>query len=453
MLAEGIPPEHAVWTNSSAPGLFDVRDHDAPGDSGAGARVPPALVALLQRVACHREPSRLALMYRVVWRVVHGESRLLDDAADDDVVTLTRFARSVDRARHKMTAFVRFREVATGEGARYVAWFEPEHDVLRFAAPFFVKRFGTMHWTIATPDGIASWDRLTLAFEEAAPALRAPDEDAAERLWLAYYEAIFNPARLNVRAMRREMPQRYWAGLPEAASIPRLVAQAHERAGRMVAATLDRDVAPYRTLEAGRPKVPRSATRVELDACRRCELAHAATQAVAGEGAADARIVLVGEQPGDDEDLAGKPFVGPAGRVLREALRAAGIDAARVYLTNAVKHFRYEPRGKRRLHKTPAQRHVEACRQWLEAELATLDPKVIVTLGATALFAVTGRKEPISQVRGVSLRAGNGAVIVATYHPAAMLRAVDEAARSEIRAALVSDLERAAEEAWKASSA
>jgi DNA polymerase len=178
--------------------------------------------------------------------------------------------------------------------------------------------------------------------------------------------------------------------------------------------------------------------------CRRCELGSLATQAVPGEGPRDARIVFVGEQPGDDEDLAGRPFVGPAGKLLREALACAGIDASAVYLTNAVKHFRFEPRGKRRIHKTPAQRHVDACRAWLDAELDGLRPAIIVALGTTAVYALTGWRGTLAEARGRPLASRGSAVVVATYHPAAVLRAPDAAARQAMRATLVDDLRSAA---------
>lgn len=186
-------------------------------------------------------------------------------------------------------------------------------------------------------------------------------------------------------------------------------------------------------------------TKAELDACRRCRLGEFATQGVPGHGPRAARLMLVGEQPGDEEDIAGKPFVGPAGRLLRRALDEAGIAAGHAYVTNAVKHFSFEPRGKRRLHKTPAQREIDACRAWLEQELAAVRPRVIVTLGATALGAVMGRRMTITDARAASLRHAQGARIVATYHPSAVLRAPDDQRRSELYEILVADLRRAAE--------
>jgi DNA polymerase len=188
-----------------------------------------------------------------------------------------------------------------------------------------------------------------------------------------------------------------------------------------------------------------------LDHCRRCELWERATQGVPGEGPGGARLMLVGEQPGDEEDLQGRPFVGPAGRLLRTLLDEAGIAVAQVFLTNAVKHFFFEPRGKRRIHKTPLQRHIAACHAWLEGELARVHPHVIVTLGATALASVYGGKLAIADARTRKLASPDGIPIVATYHPSAVLRVPDHDARVKLRATLVSDLKRAARMAAKSS--
>ena len=190
--------------------------------------------------------------------------------------------------------------------------------------------------------------------------------------------------------------------------------------------------------------------KAALDDCRRCELWEHATQGVPGEGTAGARLMLVGEQPGDEEDVQGRPFVGPAGRLLRTLLDEAGIPVERVYMTNAVKHFYFAPRGKRRIHKTPLQRHIAACHVWLEGELARERPAVIVTLGATALGAVHGKRIAIAEARARKLENAQGTVIVATYHPSAILRAPDHDAREKLRATLVADLRRAAQTIAKA---
>jgi uracil-DNA glycosylase family protein len=179
-----------------------------------------------------------------------------------------------------------------------------------------------------------------------------------------------------------------------------------------------------------------------LQDCRRCDLWKHATQAVAGEGAAHARIMLIGEQPGDEEDVRGHPFVGPAGRVLDQCLEAAALARSKVFVTNAVKHFKWEPRGKRRLHKKPDLREIDACNVWLQMEITRVKPQVLVALGATALRALLGRTLTIDAARRQSLQHGSGVPVLASYHPSAILRAEGERA-VQVRTALIEDLKRA----------
>jgi uracil-DNA glycosylase family protein len=185
--------------------------------------------------------------------------------------------------------------------------------------------------------------------------------------------------------------------------------------------------------------------------CRRCDLWKHATQAVEGEGASRAKIMLVGEQPGDEEDLRGHPFVGPAGKVLDQSMAAAGLNRRHVFITNVVKHFKWEPRGKRRLHKKPGTGEIKACTVWLEQEIAAVKPLVIVALGATALRALTGAALSIEGARQQELRHPGGAQILSTYHPSAILRAEGERGE-ELRTHLESDLRTAADIASRASS-
>jgi DNA polymerase len=195
------------------------------------------------------------------------------------------------------------------------------------------------------------------------------------------------------------------------------------------------------------PEANLDEARATAARCRACDLWRHATQTVFGEGAASAPIVLVGEQPGDQEDRAGHPFVGPAGRVLEEALAEAGIEPRRVYVTNAVKHFKWIPRGKRRLHAKPRLSEIEACNPWLMLELARVRPRVVVCLGTTAARAVLGRSVTITKVRGQALQTAAAPVVFVTSHPSAILRAPDAAARARGRAQLVADLAHAADAA------
>jgi DNA polymerase len=199
--------------------------------------------------------------------------------------------------------------------------------------------------------------------------------------------------------------------------------------------------------------MPNRPSKDDIDNCRRCALWQRATQGVAGEGPREARLMLVGEQPGDAEDRAGKPFVGPAGELLRRALVEAGIDPADVYITNAVKHFSWEPRGIRRIHKTPTQREIAACHDWLDAEIGAIRPACIVALGATALLALSGKRMTVSTARESELEHSTGAILIATYHPSALLRAIEPSQRDALYRVLVADLRRALDAAREAPSA
>ena len=186
------------------------------------------------------------------------------------------------------------------------------------------------------------------------------------------------------------------------------------------------------------PTLPK--LRVAAAGCTACDLYKHATQTVFGEGAPHARVMLVGEQPGDKEDLEGKPFVGPAGSVLDKGLVAAGIDRRDVYVTNAVKHFKWEPRGKRRIHKKPNQLEIMACRPWLEAEIAVVKPEVVVCLGATAAQSLLGSSFKVTQRRGEMIRHHLAPYVTATVHPSSILRAPDEERRHEEMARFIDDL-------------
>jgi DNA polymerase len=181
----------------------------------------------------------------------------------------------------------------------------------------------------------------------------------------------------------------------------------------------------------------------EAKSCTRCPLYKNATQTVFGEGPVGARLMLVGEQPGDQEDLAGKPFVGPAGKMLDRALLEAGVDRSQVYVTNVVKHFKNEPRGKRRLHKKPNRYEVEVCKVWFDQEIALVRPQLVLAMGVTAASALAGKAVTLSKLRGREIAFADGQHGMVTIHPSSILRAPDEAGRAQAYAGLVKDLKAA----------
>lgn len=450
-LAYAWPPETITWTERTATGgaaggqmtLDALQDEAAgpPRDAPAlpRVRISRNLAALLHDAALYRSPGRWPLLYRVVWRWHQGD-RAVASAADEDGARLHAMAKSVRRAKHDMIAYLRFKERADGGSPQYLAWYEPEHDVLPFAAEHFAQRMGASTWWIGTPHGAAWWDGRDLHISEAtlqATAMPITD-DEVEPLWLAYYQNTFNPARLNECALERQMPVRFWRHLPEGPLIPRMVAEARDGARRLAqSGAIGTMPGKPVAVEAARAQ-PLRAPASSLDQCRRCELWRHATQPVPGCGPANARLMLVGEQPGDHEDLSGRVFIGPAGKVLDDAMRRAGVARESVYLTNAIKHFKWIARGKRRLHKTPAQREVEACSRWLREEMVRVRPAVIVTLGATALRAVLGPQFPLRDHLGMPLRQGD-AWVVPTWHPSYALRA----SGAEKEAAIIDDIVRA----------
>ncbi|MFT3720713.1 UdgX family uracil-DNA binding protein [Pseudorhodoferax sp.] len=461
LVARRVPPEAVHWQCAQqAGGLFDAATPASPQAPqtvpqalpAPPLRLPAAVVDLLQHAALHRDAGRFALLYRLVWRLL-AEPGLRGDPLDADRLQAEGMARAVRRDMHKTKAFVRFRPLPDGSHA---AWFEPAHHTLRATAPFFVRRFAQMRWAILTPERSVAWDGQALRCGPGANRADAPGPDAGERLWLTYYAHIFNPARPKPAMMRKEMPRRYWPNLPESALIAPLLHAAAERSGRMleaggadpqrrrpaasIALQLDRRPAPAAagTLEA---------LRLATEACRACPIGRHATQAVHGEGRPGAALMLVGEQPGDQEDLQGRPFVGPAGQVLQRALDALGWPRDALYLTNAVRHFKHELRGKRRLHKTPGQLEATACSQWLEQEIALVRPRAAIALGATAARALLGRPVAVTAVRGQWLRRADGLPVLVTLHPAALLR-LDAPDPGALFAGWLDDLGRAAGVAW-----
>ncbi len=449
----GVPPAEARFVVGGAGqgGLFDA-PAAVPAGEAAPFPVPRAFVETAQTVILHRSDDRFDLLYRLLWRL-KDEPELMRVVSDRDVADALERAKNVSRASHKMKAFVRFRQVEDEHGEAWIAWFEPAHRVVEMTAPFFARRFATMRWSILTPDGSARWDGERLEFGPAATRDMAPGEDEMEEFWRTYYASTFNPARLKTQAMRAEMPKRYWKNLPEAALIPELVARSAVRTEAMVAAPAPE---PNRRLEKTLSRLARDASfdegflpssLKELDAavqaCRRCPLWRDATQGVCGAGPKKARLMIVGEQPGDQEDLAGRPFVGPAGKVLDAALDEAGIDRDDVFVTNAVKHFKHEPRGKRRLHKTPNAGEVSACRWWLDAERRLVKPRVILAMGATAGLGVLGRKPAVTRERGQPIPLADGATALLTVHPSYLLRLPDAAAKAVERERFVEDLAQA----------
>jgi uracil-DNA glycosylase len=424
-------PDQVSWGQAL---LFSEPLTDS-GESGPELRVSADFVKLAEAVFMHSDPHRLHLLYRLFWRL-QVNRRLLEDATDPDVGKAALLEKAVRRDIHKMRAFVRFREMGDDiGGSHYVTWFEPNHAIVRANAGFFVRRFASMRWSILTPKLCLHWDGNVLL---ESPGIEKPADmrdDPVEELWSSYYASIFNPARLKTQAMLKEMPRRYWKNMPETRLIPQLIAGAQAREAQMIslgASPAEPPPADWNSLSLG------------ITGCTRCPLFCDATQAVHGKGPREATLMIVGEQPGDQEDLTGRPFVGPAGQVLDQGLATAGIARNAAYLTNAVKHFKHERRGKIRLHQAPSASEIDHCRWWLDSERKLIQPKLILALGNSAVRGLTGKTDSIKKLRGRPIVLADGAVMVVTTHPSYVLR-VGEDQRETAMAAFVADLKIAAE--------
>ena len=458
LCARCVEPQEIAWRVAGAGNLFGAQAQPAPpqeGETPGAVYAPREFVDLARFAICHSEPARFELIYRILLRL-RDTRKLLEIASDPDVIALRELSRAVSRDRHKMTAFVRFREVGEPPDTRFAAFFEPTYFIEELTAAFFVDRYASMDFTIVTPRRTIDWSNRRLTFAPGGARADVPEEDGFSEAWNLYYRSIFNPARLMTKAMLKEMPKKYWANMPETRQIPGLIHAAESRVSNFIEAPAQSPPPRHDRLAARRaanvfapgtgaaPAASIASLRVQAKICQRCGLHANATQTVFGEGPEQARIIFVGEQPGDREDILGRPFVGPAGAVFDEGLAQAGIERSQCYITNAVKHFKSEPRGKRRIHKTPNASEAEKCKWWLTRELELVQAPLIVTLGATALHAVAGGKEKLGSWRGELRTLGDGKRLFATIHPSYLLRIPDARQASEERARFFAEMREAA---------
>ncbi len=404
--------------------------------------VPREFVDLAKIVSAVRDESKWRLLYRLLHRIQFENRQLLNINSDDDVLLANRWFKSVCKDIHKMHAFVRFKEVKSddGEESRFAAWFEPEHLSIRLGAPFFMRRFGDREWSIFSSDESAHWDKETLRFGEGMPKHEFDLEDSVEDLWGTYYKSIFNPARMKPKMMRSEMATKYWAALPEVKFIPQMLREAPSRLQTMALNQNIMAEIPMAEPEMSREKRLQQLRTSALN-CRICPFSCSATQTVFGVGPANAKLMVVGEQPGDQEDRLGSPFVGPAGQLLQKVMDNLGISRGEVYFTNAVKHFKFTPtEGGQRLHKKASGREAHACLPWLEAEIDAVRPKVILALGVTAATSILGRLPKLEDERGRVLKSQRFETeIIISWHPSALLRTPDPGLRQAREQMLLDD--------------
>lgn len=401
LVLAGVEPETVTWT---------VGGQSEPLPEGSGSfNLSRSLVELAAMAFQAREPERFGLLYSLVWRAHAGETIAPDDP---DMALARRLALSVRSDAHRMRTNIRFMPVREDGVVRYLGWFAPRQFVLQANARLMARRFGGLTWSIVTPDGSAHWDGARLTF---GAALRDARDDATLLAWWeAHRAAVLD-------------------GAVEGTAVPE--AEAVDEAPRPPDHP---PLGPVVTASELEPALARAAR--ESWACRRCHLYEPATQPVFGEGPLGASVMFVGEQPGDQEDVIGRPFVGPAGQMMDRAMEEAGIDRRQVYVTNAVKHFKFTPRGKRRIHQTPEAPEIRACGFWLDVEKTQVRPRLLVAMGGTAARAVLGRAVSITRERGHAITMEDGQRVFVTVHPSYLLRIPDPAGKAAAYRDFVADL-------------
>jgi len=409
-----VPAEDITW--SVADGARPTPLPDATGTF----TVARACVALAETAIQACDPGRFGLLYGIVRRARNG-MRAEDDP---DLPQARRLALAVRREAHRMQSLVRFRPVAdhvadhvADGGVCHVGWFEPAQFVLDAVSRAYARAYAHLPFSILTPARSAHWTGTALSFGPGVEPDAIADDDGLEAAWRARFADLFEHA----------------APPPTSNTPPPVDLRAPDRPA----------LGPVRL-----PPTPMAAvlTRAaqEAEGCRRCPLWQPATQTVFGEGPPDAPIMFIGEQPGDQEDIIGRPFVGPAGQLLDQALEEAGIDRRQTYVANVVKHFKFLPRGPRRLHQTPETPEIEACRFWLELERAEVRPSLVVLLGGTAARTVLGRPVTIGRERGALLDLPDGTPAFITVHPSFLLRQPDEESKARQYQVFVNELRQAA---------
>lgn len=417
---------------------------DAETKSSIAHRLPPLTEVRVSReflksaetIGLIRSGHAWDILYRVLFRMQFGERNLLRNSADPDVREFYLLEKSVRRDIHKMHAFVRFKEVIEGDTHKYVAWYAPDFDIIEAVAPFFRNRFGDRPFSIYSPFKSLHWDLNKLSFSKGIDRHEFQHQDHFDQVWKSYYQSIYNPARLNLSAMLKEMPKKFWSEMPEAHIIQELVRKSphllQEMQGRQYKLA---EVPPTHDLDE---------LKLALQNCTSCDLYEKSTQAVFGAGDRQAQIMVIGEQPGDEEDKQGTPFVGPSGQLLKKVLNEIEVNLDSLYFTNVVKHFAWsEGESGRRLHKTASARQQSICRPWLEAEIQAVKPRLIIGLGRTASLFLLGKKVNMEEMRGQVFEGLPWAEkVLITWHPSALLRAPSQDEKAKMLKSFKQDLKR-----------
>lgn len=430
-----IRPEEINWHNQELQhSLFT--DNFISAQLDGHLKVSPTFINFAKTISYHSSSKRWNMLYEALWRITHSEKHLLALSTDPLVQALNQMHNAVKRDAHKAKAFIRFKELQQDDNYRYVAWHEPDHRILKIIGPFFARRYSDMIWSVFTPEESMHWDLKALRFAEGSSKDKIERQDEIDELWKDYYRATFNPARIKIKAMKKEMPVRYWKNLPETSTITNLLMEAPARVEKMLKHTEGWH-------KSASDFIPDShdidLLRTAAKKCEGCPLYVTGTQTVFGEGLQNAKLMLVGEQPDDEDDRLGRPFTGATGKILDQALNQVALERKDLYLTHAVKHFEFSIINGSRQNITPNLRKIIDCNQWLQAEIKTLAPKVIVTLGVVSGRAFFGPSFSLKESMGKVQLLGE-ITVISTIHPSSVLRTNDSAQQEELLNNLISHL-------------
>lgn len=375
LLIENVAPRQVLWQNPEIKKEQSLLFSEStcapltPQEHTKTFSISKEFLELAQTIACHRHEKKWTLLYSVLWRIVKGEKHLLQIEVDPEMRELYLMRKQIGRDIHKMHAFVRFKEMNADEGKRYVAWYEPDHYILRQASSFFKKRFGSMSWMILTPDESVVWDQQELVFGAGVSKVHLPD-DSVETLWKTYYASIFNPARIKVKAMKNEMPVRFWKNLPETELIDGLL----EGAGKRVEAMQRFQVGSAQSF------VPETTDlevfQSKIKQCSACELNCSDRHVRSSLGSQQARFVIVFDTP--DE-------LNPAFCRIWSNLLRHFVSEKDLYFTSALK--KRVPTTSLR----SVRSYISVCRPWLLKELDILKPTFVMSTGKYATQSILGR--------------------------------------------------------------
>ena len=434
LLVEKTHFDNVIWETSKEGSLFDLITEEGLQKPSL-IKIPRDFIKDAEFVSVFNDNSTWSLLYRLLYRIVFEHKNLMDNPLDNDVLDFHRRMKLVGRDLHKMHAFVRFKEIEHNDEHIYMAWHRPDHRILKLAAPFFTDRFNGMNWVIFTAEESMSWIKNELSYGPGISQKDAEAYDETEELWKTYYASTFNPARLKVKMMKSELPVRHWATLPEAQLIDGLIKDAPYM--------VDKFIETQRTSAVA--SIPINVSSLielgeALPNCSACTICKNATNPVMGEGPQNADIVFIGEQPGFEEDFACSAFVGPAGKLLMEALELANISREDIYLTNAVKAFKWRDLDGFKKHVNPSSFEISACRPWLKTELSIIKPKVIICLGASAAQSIFGKIMKVQESSGKVFKTSYSDYTFILSHPSAILRTQNPTEKNKLFDQFLSDI-------------